>query len=63
MSEFERLIGLDFTGLSMEQFKRMLVLIWSDTGRDKTDYLLTTLCKIQAENYKLLKKIEANTKT
>ena len=63
MSEFEQLIDKDFTELSMPQFKRMLTLIWEHTGPDKDAYLLTTLCKIQAENYKLLKKIEANTKT
>ena len=58
MSEFEQLIGKDFTELSMPQFKRILTLIWKHTGPDKTAYLLTTLCKIQAENYKLLKSID-----
>ena len=61
MSEFEQLIDKDFGELTQQQFDRLLKLIWSETGPRRAEYLLTVLCKGQAEIYKVLKQIEANT--
>ena len=55
MSEFEQLIDKDFTELTMEQFKKILKLIFTETGPDKVVYYNIVQCKILAEIYKELK--------
>lgn len=63
MSEFEQLIEKDFGSLTENQFKNMLKLIWSETGKDRILYYNVVQCKIMAENYKLLKQIKENTRS
>ena len=55
MSEFEQLIDLDFASLNMEQFRKMLKLIFTEAGRDRALYYDIVQCKILAEIYKELK--------
>lgn len=57
-AEFERLIELDFSSLSEEQYKRLLKLVWADTGKDKEAYYQLVQCKVLAEQYKVLIRIE-----
>lgn len=57
-SEFEKLIDMDFTELNEAQFKKLLKLIWTETGRDKEVYYQLVQCKVLAEQYKVLMRIE-----
>jgi len=45
--------------MSMTEFEELLLLINSETGKNKLIWYIVTLLKVEAENHKVLKRIEA----